>query len=231
MNSWPKTESVLLRRIANPVDDAAWNRFDALYRPVVYRYARLNGLQHSDAEILVGEVMTRVFRAAQRWSRHQGAFDQAMDVVEGTPEATTGGDSDTRPKHFRAWLRRVAHNALLNLVTRQLARCGTGGTSHLRDLSQRPLPSDDAKRQWREEHQRQLFAAAAKKVQPQCNGDQWAVFWETHVEGVPIRDVAQQTGRSVGAIYAIRSRVIAQLRQSVARLEAFDDPDVSGESS
>ena len=72
MNQWPNTEPTLVERLADPRDDAAWNRFDTLYRPVVYRYARTRGLQHSDAETLVAEVMSRVFRAAGRWSKDSG---------------------------------------------------------------------------------------------------------------------------------------------------------------
>ena len=210
MNSWPETESELLRRITDPVDDAAWNRFDALYRPVVYRYARLKGLQHSDAEILVGEVMARVFRAARRWS-DSSPGENANDAV--------------RPQHFRAWLRRVADNALLNLVTRQLARRGTGGTSHQLNLSNRPLPDDAAKQNWQHEHQRQLFAAAARIVQRQVDEEHLTVFWSTHVDGQAVADVAERTRRSVGSVYAIRRRIVRRLRQTVQRLESFRDAD------
>ncbi len=206
MNSWPDTESTLVRRLSDPRDDVAWNRFDVLYGPIVYRYARLRGLQHSDAETLVGEVMSRVFRAARRWSDDSAALD--AQSVQGA----------ARPERFRAWLSRVAENALLNLVTRQLSRRGTGGTSHQLFLSGRVVPDQASRDAWERQHREQLFMAAASVVQRQVDADHWSVFWKTHVEGVEIDRVADETGRTIGSVYAIRSRIVRRLRQTVQRV-------------
>lgn len=201
MNHWPNTEPTLVERLADPRDDAAWNRFDTLYRPVVYRYARTRGLQHSDAETLVAEVMSRVFRAAGRWSKDSGQ------------------GASSRPLRFTAWLRRVAENALLNLVTRQLSRRGTGGTSHQLSLVGRPLPDDASRIEWERQHRRHLFVTAAGVVQSRVDADHWTIFWQTHVDGVPIEQAAKQSGRSVGAVYAIRSRIVRRLREAVMCIE------------
>ena len=197
MNSWPDTEPTLVRRLSDARDDEAWQRFDALYRPVVYRYARSRGLQHSDAEALVSEVMHRVFRAAARWS--SGA---------GVAGSETGSE---RPNQFRAWLRRVAENALLNLVTRQLSRRGTGGTSHQLSLAGRPLPDDDSRLQWEQQHRQHLFLTAAGKVKAEVDEDHWRLFWQTHVDGLPIDQAA------------IRCRILRRLRDAVAKLEQLDE--------
>ncbi|MCO8120864.1 sigma-70 family RNA polymerase sigma factor [Stieleria sp. TO1_6] len=212
MSHWPDTQPTLLQRIADPRDDAAWNRFDALYRPVIYRYARSRGLQHSDAEALVADVIARVFRAAQRWS------------TESEP-----GDSD-RPLKFSAWLHRVSENALLNLVTRQLSRRGTGGTSHQLSLAGRPLPDDQSRTDWQREQQQHLFVTAASVVKSQVESEQWLIFWQTHVDGVSIARAAELSGRSIGSVYAIRSRVLRRLRQAVTRIERLEETQFAGES-
>ena len=212
MTRWPDTERTLVQRLADPRDDAAWTRFDAMYRPVVYRYARSRGLQHSDAESLVSEVMSRVFRAASRWSN--GSDDER----------------DQRPTKFSAWLHRVAENALLNLVTRQLLRRGTGGTSHQLTMAGRAIPDDLAHTMWERQHRDHLFVTAAGLVQARVSPDHWSVFWQTHVDGVPIAEVAEQTGRSLGAIYAIRSRIIKHLREAVAGLERLDALELGEQS-
>ncbi|QDV46232.1 RNA polymerase sigma factor RpoE [Stieleria neptunia] len=205
MHHWPDTETKLVQRLADPRDDAAWNRFDALYRPVVYRYARGRGLQHSDAETLVAEVMARVFRAASRWSGDSAA------------------DHQTRPLRFRAWLRRIAENVLLNLVTRHLSKRGTGGTSAQLSLSQRAIVDDASRIEWNRQHQQHLFVTAAGKVQSQVDAEHWRIFWQTHVDGLSIEQAAHQSGRSIGSVYAIRSRIVRRLRDAVTQIEQLED--------
>ncbi|QEF97038.1 RNA polymerase sigma factor RpoE [Stieleria maiorica] len=215
MSPWPDTESKLVQRLADPRDDAAWNRFDALYRPVIYRYARGRGLQHSDAETLVAEVMSRVFRAAKRWSG-----DPDSDPQDSGPES--------RPLRFRAWLRRIAENVLLNLVTRQLSKRGTGGTSAQISLSQRAIADDVSRRQWNHQHQQHLFVTAAGQVQSQVDAEHWKLFWQTHVDGLAIEQAARQSGRSVGSVYAIRSRIVRRLRDTVTRIERLEESNLEG---
>ncbi|MEO1614442.1 MAG: sigma-70 family RNA polymerase sigma factor [Planctomycetota bacterium] len=210
MPTWPNTETHLVRRLADPADDAAWSRFDLLYRPVIYRYARSAGLQHSDAEALVGEVLTRVFRASVRWANTDGQ------------EAS----KSERPDRFRAWLQRVSKNALLNLVTRQLKERGTGGTSHQIALSGRAVPDDVQRIRWESEHREHLFRMAAREVQPNVPEDHWNVFWQSHIEEQSIADVAEQFGQSIGSVYAIRSRVLKRLRVAVQHMETFVDQPI-----
>ena len=198
VNDWPKTDTSLIRRLDNPANDEAWRRFDSLYRPLVLHYARVKGLGEADADELSSDVMRRVARAATRWGRQRP------------------------PQHFSRWLRRVAHNALLNLVTRELSRRGTGGTSHLRQLHQRAVASDDERRCWQRQRQKTLLLRAATKMRDQFETATCEAFWQTHVENRPIAEVAQKLGKSPGAVYAIRSRMIRWLRDEVRRLEALD---------
>lgn len=209
MPNWPDTEPTLVRRLADASDDAAWNRFDELYRPMIYRFARAEGLQHDDAETLVAEVMGRVFRAASRWSG-----GETREPVSGLQQ---------RPEKFRAWLRRVAKNALLNLVTRQLKQRGTGGTSHQLSLLGRPQADESARRRWETEHRQHLFRLAARDVQAGVDELQWTIFWQTHVDNAPIVEVASQTHHSIGAIYAIRSRILKRLRMTVERIHSLSE--------
>ena len=201
MNRWPETEPSLLRRLVDPANDQAWRRFDSLYRPAVYRYARQGGLAESDAEEVAVDVMRRVATAARRWSEQRP------------------------PRHFGAWLQRVARNSLLNLVTRELARRGTGGTSNLRRLSQRAEPTGDDHQRWQRQRQETLLRQAAKAMREQFDADTCDVFWRTHVHGQPIGEVAERFGKSAGAVYAIRSRLVRWLREEVERLEKLEAGD------
>ena len=44
------TRASLLLRIRDPKDNAAWKEFDAIYRPMLQRFARTMGLGAADAE-------------------------------------------------------------------------------------------------------------------------------------------------------------------------------------
>ncbi|MEL6110309.1 MAG: hypothetical protein AAFU85_30235, partial [Planctomycetota bacterium] len=122
-------------------------------------------------------------------------------------------------------LHRIAQNALLNQVTRHIARVGTGGTSHQLALADRATVDSQLQKLWDGEHQRQVFAAAALQVQSEVDAEHWALFWQTHVEEISIEDAARSHSRSVGSVYAIRSRLLRRLRETVQRIESLQGTD------
>src|SRR5262245_29552184 len=65
---FPDTRASLLVRIADAQDTRSWNEFVRLYRPIVYRLARRQGMQHADAEELGQEVMLAVARAIDHFT-------------------------------------------------------------------------------------------------------------------------------------------------------------------
>ncbi len=151
---------------------------------------------HHDADEVTSDVMRRVARAATRWS------DQRP------------------PAQFAAWLTRVAKNSLLNLVCRELSKRGTGGTTHQMTLLERPAANDVSKQLWEEDRKRELVRIAAKRIRDDFDQDSWTAFWNTHVEGEPIAEVAGRLGKTAGAIYAIRSRIVRRLRDEVQAIES-----------
>ena len=105
MVEWPNTRASLLARIRDARDDQAWSQFVDLYAPVVYRYARRQGLQEADAADLTQEVLRAVARSVGR---------QGYDPGRGS---------------FRNWLFTLARNRVCNFRTRRKPY------HHLRDLS------------------------------------------------------------------------------------------------
>ena len=72
----PQTRASLLIRLRDQQDDAAWRQFVDLYTPVVYGYARKQGLQDADAADLSQEVLSTVARAIGdlEYDPRRGAF-------------------------------------------------------------------------------------------------------------------------------------------------------------
>ena len=70
------------------------------------------------------------------------------------------------------------------------------------------------------EFRREVFRWAAREIQKEFRPETWDAFWLSCVDGVPIVDLAERLGKSRGAIYVARSRVISRLQQ---KIEEFDE--------
>ena len=72
MNEFPETRSTLLANVASPANREAWQEFELLYRPVIYRMARGRGMQDADAQDLAQTVLVNVSLAIGRWGKEGG---------------------------------------------------------------------------------------------------------------------------------------------------------------
>ncbi len=95
MTPFPETRESLIIQVKDPSNRLAWERFVAIYQPVIYRIAIARGLQDADANDLTQQVLMAVATAIPRWERS-------------SPSA-----------RFHHWLRRVTRNAIINAVTRR----------------------------------------------------------------------------------------------------------------
>lgn len=196
VEQWPLTQRSLLARIRDPNDDQAWCRFVDTYGPVLYQYARRQGLQDADAADVTQDILRRV--------------SLAMETFQYDP----GRGS------FRGWLFTIARNSLRNFLASAARReRGTGDTNCRQLLEQQP---DDAHNSqvWDEEYQRHLLSLAAEQIRGLFAASTWQAFWQTAVHGKDVKHVAQSLGISVGAVYVARSRVLARLRQEIQLLES-----------
>lgn len=202
MAELPETRESLLVKIRDPDDGVAWDRFVSAYRPGLYRLARRRGLQDADAEDLAQQVIAIVARAIGDWRR---------DSSKGT---------------FRAWLTRVARNASVNLLTRGHFDAARGGTSVAEGLEQCPDLEDPIATLIEEEHQRSLFRWAAEEIRPEFQETTWLAFWTTTVDGASVEHAAEMLNKSMGAVYAARSRVMRRLKERVSEFD-METPSAS----
>src|SRR5690242_19161815 len=79
----PATRASLLVRLRDPHDVAAWKEFVALYTPLVYGYARKQGLQDADAADLSQEVFGIVAGSVGRleYDPSRGSFRNWLFTV------------------------------------------------------------------------------------------------------------------------------------------------------
>lgn len=89
------------------------------------------------------------------------------------------------------------------------------GTEALAVLAELPQ-SDSAAfdREWR----RETLYWAAQQVRDEFQSATWDAFWLTAVEGESPETAAARTGRSIGAVYIARTRVMQRIRAKVDEL-------------
>ncbi len=190
MTEQPSTRPSLLVRLRDHQDQEAWQRFAALYAPLLYRYGRNHRLQDADAADLTQEVLQAVSGAIGRL------------------------DYDPRRGTFRSWLFTLAHRKLCDLLTRRQKQLqAAGGSAAQERLDEVPAPADEEA--WNQEYDRCLFAWAVEQVRGEFSASTWQAFWLTAVEGQSAQQAGEALGLSVGAVYVARSRVQARLKEQL----------------
>ena len=196
MNSVPPTQPTLLVRIRDARDQEAWGRFVDLYAPLVYGFLHKRGLQDADAADLTQDVMRQVAAAAHSL------------------------EYDARRGSFRGWLFTVVQNRLTDHWRREgLRERGVGDTDAQQQLNEVAQPGGlDASAQWDADYERQLFQFAANIVKQDFGDATWQAFWKTAVEGLAGKDVADELGITVAAVYLAKGRVMTRLKEQVKLL-------------
>ena len=187
----PLTRASLLVRLRDPQDEAAWGEFVDLYAPLVYGYARKQGLQDADAADLSQDVL--------------GAVAGAVGRLEYNPRCGA----------FRNWLFTVVRRKLSNWRRARRSRPESrSDPASDQDLHRCPAPAE-AEREWEAEWERRLFAWACEQVRRDVADATWQAFWATAIEDRPGKQVAAGLGLTVAAVYRARSRVLARLKELV----------------
>lgn len=199
----PETRPSLLLRVRDHDDQAAWDEFSEIYRPVIVRLAIIKGLQTADAEDLAQQVLVSVSRAIAQF------------------------EPDKDRARFRTWLQRISENAILNALTRGAPDRASGADEEQLLLRQRPDSSGQDSALLKIEYRREVFAWAAKQIRNEFTDETWMSFWLTSVDGVDVQSAGKQLGRSRGSVYASRSRVMKRLKQKVEEF-CFEDHEQSG---
>jgi len=192
------TSLSLIERVGRN-DAAAWQRFCHVYGPLVYRWARLAGLQDSDA----ADVGQEVFRTIHRRIRE---FD---------PQRTGAT--------FRGWLRVITRNKIGDLYRRDDRHpAGVGGTTawlrgeQLPDALSAP-EADDASL----DEQRQVLHRTLEVLKGEFETSTWQAFWLTTVTDLPAGEAAHQLGLTPAAVRQAKYRVLRRLRDELGSAAEF----------
>ena len=150
------TRLSLLLRLGDGQDKQAWSDFVDLYSPVVYGFARRQGLQDADAADLVQEVLRSVARSVRNYDHQKG--------------------------RFRSWLMTLVRRRLSEFwASRGREVTGTGDTGVLETIQQ-VASEDDAEEIWEQEYRQSVFRFATGRIREEFEESTWQAFWQTSVE-------------------------------------------------
>lgn len=195
MTNYPETRASLILQVKDAANHSAWEEFVEIYRPVIHRTAMRRGLQDADAHDLTQQVLIAVASAVGRWEK---------------------SGSDVR---FRHWLRRITRNAIINALTRRPRDQAFGMLAEDELFQEVPEPESETGELIRLEYRRELFLRAVELIRGDVAPDTWQAFELTTIHGLSNTEAAERLGKSIGTIYAARSRVMKRLRSAVAELE------------
>lgn len=188
------TSDTLLRRVRDPADREAWDRFFELYAPLLEGYARAHGLGHADAEEVRDQCLAVVASKMPRFDYRRG-------------------------QSFKGWLHAIVRGKVIDHLRRPRER--QPETAELDRLSD-PGPSPDERweRSWRREHLRYGLSEVRRQERPAV----FQVFEMLLVEGLPAAEVCRRTGWNANQVYKAKSRVLRRLREVLERLGAEHGP-------
>jgi RNA polymerase sigma-70 factor (ECF subfamily) len=186
MNTTPAS---LLERLRQPADQPAWDRFVRLYTPLLFYWARRQGLQDSDAADLVQDVLTHLFRKLPEFTYEPG-------------------------KSFRGWLRTVLVNQWHDRYQRRHRPEAAVSDAGLAEVAgPDPIAELDEA-----EYRQHLVSRALQLLQTDFEPATWKAFWEYFVLDRPAAEVARELATTTNVVYLARSRVLGRLRLELAGL-------------
>ena len=176
----------LLPYLAVPLNEEAWKVFVDRYRPRILSWCRK--VQSDDAEEVVSRVLHKLVTGLA-----QGAYKRQA------------------PGLFRAWLRKVVLNEVIDLVRRRRPH------GHADELDEMPDPisldalTNELDEQFQADYQRaeRVCSRVRSRVLPHT----WEAFSRTYLLGQDARDVAKQLGLTLSGIYKARGRVRGLLEE------------------
>ncbi len=184
------TRPSLLLRIRDRGDAVAWREFDALYRPLLERYARARGLSPESAEDVAQHCLTQL----------------CSHIDEFTYDPAKG--------RFKSWLRTLVNNRVRNLVRdghEQPLAAGEPATPADRE----PAPEEIFDRIWLQEHLWHCLRQLREEVEPVT----YRAFLAYVIEQQPVEQVSRELGLTPQNVYTIKwrvtERVAAKMRELV----------------
>ncbi len=189
IESMDSTSASLLRRLQQPNQEAAWQRFVDLYAPLLFHWGRNHGLSTSDAADLSQDVLAT--------------------LIDKLPEF----QYDPK-RRFRGWLRTITLNRANDLHRRNAARPAAGLDAPSQDVS----VASEVDLFAEQEYRRYLVQRALKVMRAEFRYESWQSCWKVIVEEQTVPATARALGISENSVRIAKCRVLKRLREELQGL-------------
>ena len=190
-----RTNTILLEGLKDPADTAAWQTFDARYRPVILAVAGRLGLPEADAEDVAQETMAAFVEGYRRhrYEREKG--------------------------RLRDWLRGIARHKAQDALRRRsqqevLVVDDSDATPFLNRVEDRRIKTI-CEEEWSKGILRQCLQEVRYEVAPRT----FEAFLLFALQQWPAKRVASHLQISEDVVYQSKSRVLARIRQLLPEIE------------
>ncbi len=166
----------------------AWDRFDFLYRPLIQFWCRRWMIPEQDLDDVTQEI--------------------TIAVLTHLPNYVRQSDSGS----FRAWMRGIARNKLLDYSRRHRRDPQLFSDSiveQLPDTTPAPVLEEPA------EEVTSLYKRAADVVQSEFSTQTWQIFWKTTFDDRPSVEVAREYNVAPASVRMAKSRVLKRIREEL----------------
>ncbi len=183
------TRPSLLLRIRDRSDADAWRTFDAIYRPMLHRFAKSNKLSDADADDITQQCLTVI-------SEKMAEFPY-----------------DRSKGKFKSWLRTMVNNRVRNLWRDRRERQAETGA--FRNLEQPdPPPDEEFDRIWMQEH----LWHCLRELQSEVERPTYLAFQHYVVEQWPIERVCSELSMTPNNVYTIKWRLTEKVAAKMKTL-------------
>ena len=195
------TRKSLLARV-RAGDEVSWKEFYETYRPLVFLCGRDCGLRRDENEELVQQVMCEIFQKDILAKYDPNSIPE--DVVF---------QYDPARGRFRHYLKGIIRNQARKIYHRRQ------GHVSIDEIAEPAAEEEQFDAAWEVEWRRHLLQEALIELRSQVQASTYAAFEMYTLQNRSVEEVAAFLNRSVGSVYVAKTRCIAILRTTIARLE------------
>lgn len=184
------TRPSLLLRIRDRSDTDAWRAFDAIYRPMLRRFARARGLCEEDAEDVTQHCLTALVKHVREF---------AYDPSRG---------------RFKSWLRTLVNNRVRDLFrARRSGVPRTGELERQQETKQRS-PEQVFDQIWLEEH----LWHCLRELHDEVEESTYQAFVRYVIDQRSIEEVCEELHLQPNNVYTIKWRLTQRLQTKMGEL-------------
>lgn len=183
-DSLEQTNPSLLRSVRDRGNQEAWSQFDALYRPMLRRFAKSYGLKEADLDDVVQHCMTAL----------------CVKMDEFTYDPSRG--------RFKGWLRTMVNNRCRDLL-RMRGNLPVELEAAERVTAEGSSPEEAFEQIWMDEH----LSHCVRLIEQEVDATTYSAFRKYVIESKEVEDVCRELALTPNQLYKIKHKLTKRLKE------------------